>query len=61
MKKFSADEIATLKELLGRLTPEERGLLGADSVLVQIAALPDDKRRALAKQIAKFLHNRGVS
>jgi hypothetical protein len=60
-KKLTTDELARLKALLARLTPEERELLGADSVLEQIAALPHDKRRELAKQIAKFLHNRGVN
>ncbi len=59
MKPLSTAERARLQKLIERLTPDERALLSAS--LDQIAELPTGKRRALAKQIAQFIHQRGTN
>lgn len=57
-KSLSIRQLARLEALLNRLTPEERDDLLASATLNQIAALPPDKQEALAKALAKFLHQR---
>jgi hypothetical protein len=48
-----------LRSLLGRLSPEERQLLGASAE--QINALPPEQQLKLGVAIAKFLDQRGLN
>ena len=56
---LTPDEIQALGRLFDRLTPAEARMLAASRD--QIAALPPDTQRALGREVAKLLHNRGTN